>query len=228
MKEIYAALPDDWRLFSEHKMYEPAFYSTVVQDWGTNYLIAQELGPKAFCLVDLGHHAQGVNIEMIVSRLIQFRKLGGFHFNDSKYGDDDLDAGSIDPYRLFLVFNELADAELSGADGFDPAHMLDQSHNVTDPIESLMISATEVQGAYARALLVDRAALGAYQEANDALMATETLKAAFRTDIAPILAMARSRAGGAIDPVAAYRASGYRGKVAAVRPRSSGGGGGIV
>jgi L-rhamnose isomerase / sugar isomerase len=228
MKEIYAALPDDWRLFSEHKMYEPAFYSTVVQDWGTNYLIAQELGPKAFCLVDLGHHAQGVNIEMIVARLIQFRKLGGFHFNDSKYGDDDLDAGSIDPYRLFLVFNELADAELSGADGFDPAHMLDQSHNVTDPIESLMISATEVQGAYARALLVDRAALSAYQEANDALMATETLKAAFRTDIAPILAMVRSRAGGAIDPVAAYRASGYRGKVAAVRPQSSGGGGGIV
>ena len=105
MREIYAELPDDWRLFTEHKMYEPAFYSTVVQDWGTNYIIAQELGPKAYCLVDLGHHAPNVNIEMIVSRLIQFRKLGGFHFNDSKYGDDDLDTGSIDPYRLFLVFN---------------------------------------------------------------------------------------------------------------------------
>jgi L-rhamnose isomerase/sugar isomerase len=113
--EIYAELPDDWRLFTEHKMYEPAFYSTVVQDWGTNYIIARELGPKAFCLVDLGHHAPNVNIEMIVSRLIQFGKLGGFHFNDSKYGDDDLDAGSIDPYRLFLVFNVLVDAELSGA-----------------------------------------------------------------------------------------------------------------
>ena len=111
MKAIYKGLPDDWKIFSEHKMFEPAFYSTVVQDWGTNYLIAQELGPKAHCLVDLGHHAPNVNIEMIVARLIQFKKLGGFHFNDSKYGDDDLDTGSIDPYRLFLVFNELVDAE---------------------------------------------------------------------------------------------------------------------
>ena len=228
MADIYAALPDDWRLFTEHKMYEPAFYSTVVQDWGTNYIIAKELGPKAFCLVDLGHHAPNVNIEMIVSRLIQFGKLGGFHFNDSKYGDDDLDAGSIDPYRLFLVFNELVDAELSGAKGFDPAHMLDQSHNVTDPIESLMLSAVEVQRAYAQALLVDRKALEAFQDDNDALMATQTLKAAYRTDVEPILAMARLNAGGAIDPVAAYRAAGYRRKVAAERPAVESGGGGIV
>ena len=226
--EIYAELPDDWRLFTEHKMYEPAFYSTVVQDWGTNYIIARELGPKAFCLVDLGHHAPNVNIEMIVSRLIQFGKLGGFHFNDSKYGDDDLDAGSIDPYRLFLVFNELVDAELSGAKHFNPAHMLDQSHNVTDPIESLMLSAVEVQRAYAQALLVDREALESYQEDNDALMATQTLKAAYRTDVEPILAMARLNAGGAIDPVAAYRASGYRARVTAERPAVASGGGGIV
>ncbi|RWN48803.1 L-rhamnose catabolism isomerase [Mesorhizobium sp.] len=228
MKEIYAGLPDDWKLFTEHKMYEPAFYSTVVQDWGTNYIIAKELGDKAFCLVDLGHHAPNVNIEMIVSRLIQFKKLGGFHFNDSKYGDDDLDAGSIDPYRLFLVFNELVDAELAGAEGFDPAHMLDQSHNVTDPIESLMLSAVEVQRAYAQALLVDRQALEGYQDANDALMATQTLKAAYRTDVEPILAMARLNTGGAIDPVATYRAAGYRAKVAAERPAVAGGGGGIV
>jgi len=228
MREVYKALPDDWRVFTEHKMYEPAFYSTVVQDWGTNYLIAQELGPKAFCLVDLGHHAPNVNIEMIVSRLIQFGKLGGFHFNDSKYGDDDLDAGSIDPYRLFLVFNELVDAELRGAPGFDPAHMLDQSHNVTDPIESLMVSATEVVRAYAQALLVDRAALEGFQEANDALMATQTLKSAFRTDVEPILAMARVENGGAADPVAAYRESGYRKKVAEERPAVQGAGGGIV
>jgi L-rhamnose isomerase / sugar isomerase len=226
MRAIYAALPGDWRLFTEHKMYEPAFYSTVVQDWGTNYLIAQELGPQAFCLVDLGHHAPNVNIEMIVARLIQYGKLGGFHFNDSKYGDDDLDAGAIDPYRLFLVFNELVDAE--GRAGFDPAHMLDQSHNVTDPIESLMVSATEVQRAFAQALLVDRAALAGFQEANDALMATATLKAAFRTDVEPILALARAEAGGVIDPVAAYRASGYRGRVTATRPKATGGGGGIV
>jgi L-rhamnose isomerase/sugar isomerase len=228
MRDIYAELPDDWRLYSEHKMYEPAFYSTVVQDWGTNYLIAKELGEKAFCLVDLGHHAPNVNIEMIVSRLIQFGKLGGFHFNDSKYGDDDLDAGSIDPYRLFLVFNELVDAELNGVKGFDPAHMLDQSHNVTDPIESLMLSAVEVQRAYAQALLVDRKALEGFQETNDALMATHTLKVAYRTDAEPILAMARLEAGGAIDPVAAYRSAGYRAKVAGERPAVAGGSGGIV
>ncbi|WP_075292457.1 L-rhamnose catabolism isomerase [Pararhizobium arenae] len=228
MKKVYAALPEDWKVFTEHKMFEPAFYSTVVQDWGTNYLIAQELGPKAHCLVDLGHHAPNVNIEMIVARLIQFKKLGGFHFNDSKYGDDDLDTGSIDPYRLFLVFNELVDAETRHAEGFAPAHMLDQSHNVTDPIESLMNSATEVSRAYAQALLVDRKALEGYQDGNDALMATETLKAAFRTDVEPILAMARLENGGAITPVATYRKSGYRAKVAAERPESKSGGGGIV
>jgi L-rhamnose isomerase/sugar isomerase len=228
MRQIYAALPSDWRLFTEHKMYEPAFYSTVVQDWGTNYIIASELGDRAFCLVDLGHHAPNVNIEMIVARLVQFGKLGGFHFNDSKYGDDDLDVGSIDPYRLFLVFNELVEAELRGAEGFDPAHMLDQSHNVTDPIESLMTSAIELQRAYAAALLVDREALRNHQDANDALMARETLKAAYLTDVGPILAMARLRAGGAIDPVAAYRASGYRTKVATERPAVAAMGGGIV
>jgi L-rhamnose isomerase/sugar isomerase len=228
MRDIYKALPDDWRLFSEHKMYEPAFYSTVVQDWGTNYLIAQTLGEKAYCLVDLGHHAPNTNIEMIVARLIQFGKLGGFHFNDSKYGDDDLDAGSVEPYRLFLVFNELVDAEYRGVKGFHPAHMIDQSHNVTDPIESLIASANEIRRAYAQALLVDRAALEGYQSGNDALMATETLKRAYRTDVEPILAEARRRAGGAIDPVATYRASGYRARVAAERPAVKGGSGGIV
>ena len=227
MKSIYAALPDDWRLYTEHKMYEPAFYSTVVQDWGTNYLIARELGDKAYCLVDLGHHAPNVNIEMIVSRLAQFGKLGGFHFNDSKYGDDDLDAGSIDPYRLFLVFNELVDAEARYSD-FHPAHMLDQSHNVTDPIESLMLSAADVQRAYAQALLVDRDALKAAQDGNDALAATQALRLAYRTDVEPILAMARMEQGGAIDLLATYRASGYRAKVAEIRPEIAAGSSGIV
>jgi L-rhamnose isomerase/sugar isomerase len=165
---------------------------------------------------------------MIVARLIQFGKLGGFHFNDSKYGDDDLDAGSIDPYRLFLVFNELLDAEQRGVNDFNPAHMIDQSHNVTDPIESLINSANEIRRAYAQALLVDRTALSGYQDENDALMASETLKRAYRADVEPILAEARRRAGGAIDPIAAYRASGYRKKVAAERPASVGGSGGIV
>jgi L-rhamnose isomerase/sugar isomerase len=227
-REIYAALPDDWRVFLEHKLYEPAFYSTVINDWGTSYYCASQLGPKAQCLVDLGHHAPNVNIEMIVARLIQLGKLAGFHFNDSKYGDDDLDAGSIKPFQLFLIFNELVDAELEGADGFNPAYMLDQSHNVTDPIESLMMSAVELQRAYVQAHLVDRAALSEAQSNCDAIRALSTLKQAFTTDVAPVIAMARRRAGGAIDPLAVYRASGYRQHKAEERPAASGVSAGIV
>ena len=173
------ALPADWQVFLEHKLYEPAFYSTVISDWGSSYIAATELGPKAKCLVDLGHHAPSVNIEQIVARLVRFGKLAGFHFNDSKYGDDDLDAGSIEPFQLFLVFNELVDAGERRAEGFAPAYMIDQSHNVSDPIESLMLSAVELQRAYAQALLVDRAALGAAQDANDALGAHILLEAGF-------------------------------------------------
>jgi len=227
-REIYAALPDDWQLFIEHKMFEPAFYSTVIQDWGTNVLCAMELGEKAKSLVDLGHHAPNVNIEMIVSRLIQFGKLAGFHFNDSKYGDDDLDSGAINPYQLFLVFNELVDAEHNTVDGFAPAYMLDQSHNVTDPIESLINSAAEVQRSYVKALLVDRQALYAHQENNDALMASNTLKQAYNTDVSPILAMARLEQGGAIDPVACYRSANYREGLQTKRPPLTTGGSGIV
>ena len=224
---IYAGLPEDWTLFLEHKLYEPAFYSTVINDWGTSYWCARELGPKARCLVDLGHHAPNTNIEMVVARLIQLGKLGGFHFNDSKYGDDDLDSGSIHPFQLFLVFCELSAASLSDPD-FAPAYMLDQSHNVTDPIESLMCSAMEVQRAFVQALLVDRQALAAHQEANDAIMALRTLKRAFTTDVEPILATARVRAGGAVDPVAVFRASGYRERKAGERGASAPSGGGIV
>ncbi|RQP04915.1 MAG: L-rhamnose catabolism isomerase [Paracoccus sp. BP8] len=226
MKAIYAGLPEDWRIFSEHKIYEPAFYSTVVQDWGTSLMTAQELGPQAQCLVDLGHHAPNVNIEMIVARLVRDGKLGGFHFNDSKYGDDDLDSGTIEPFRLFLVFNELV--ELEDTPGLDLAHMIDQSHNVTDPIESLIVSAGEIQRAFVQASLVDRAALEGFRAENDALMAAATLRAAFRTDVEPILQMARLRAGAAIDPVATFRASRYRARVAAQRPKAMSGGGGIV
>jgi L-rhamnose isomerase / sugar isomerase len=218
LREIYKALPDDWRVFIEHKLYEPAFYSTVINDWGTSYYCATQLGPKAQCLVDLGHHAPNVNIEMIVARLIQFGKLAGFHFNDSKYGDDDLDAGSIKPFQLFLIFNELVDAEVNGVVDFNPAYMLDQSHNVTDPIESLMLSAVELQRAYVQAHLIDRDALEEAQEECDAIRALSTLKQAFTTDVAPVIAMARQRAGGAIDPLAVYRASGYRRRKAEERP----------
>lgn len=227
-KQIYAALPDDWRMFIEHKMYEPAFYATVIQDWGSSLMAAQALGPKAFCLVDLGHHAPNVNIEMIVARLVHARRLGGFHFNDSKYGDDDLDAGSIEPFRLFLVFNELVEAELAKAPDFSPAHMLDQSHNVTDPIESLMTSAIELQRAYAQALIVEREKLHGFRVANDVLMAAQTLKRGFTTDVSPILAQARVSRGAAIDPVATYRASGYRAECGRNRPVKQSLGGGIV
>lgn len=228
MREVYAAVPDDWRLFIEHKMFEPAFYSTVIQDWGTNYLAAKELGEKAFCLVDLGHHAPNVNIEQIVSRLIQFGKLGGFHFNDSKYGDDDLDAGSIKPFQLFLIFNELVDAELSNLPNFNPAYMLDQSHNVTDPIESLMASSIEVVRAYIQANLIDRERLEEAQRNGDATIALATLKSAFTTDVSSILAVARQNNGGAIDPVSVYRESGYRAEKAKERPAQIGISAGIV
>ena len=227
MEEIYQALPADWRMFIEHKLYEPAFYSTVISDWGSSALAAQALGKKAQCLVDLGHHAPNVNIEQVVARLAHLGKLGGFHFNDSKYGDDDLDTGSINPHQLFLIFNELIDAEQRDAD-FDPAYMLDQSHNVTDPIESLLNSAGAVASAYARALAVDRDALKDHQERNDVMMAFNTVRRAYDTDVSPILAMARYELGGAIDPIAVYRASGWRARKAQTRKVASVAPAGIV
>ena len=225
--QIYAALPDDWRMLLEHKMFEPAFYSTVISDWGSSILAAQQLGPKAQCLVDLGHHAPNVNIEQIVARLHRFGKLGGFHFNDSKYGDDDLDSGSINPHQLFLVFNELVQAERNPQGGFDPAYMIDQSHNVTDPIESMLSSAETIAGAYAKALLVDREALHAAQQGNDVMMGFQALRRAYRTDVTPILAMARIEAGGAADVLALYRDSDWRWRKAQER-KPVGLGAGIV
>ena len=229
--QIYAALPDDWRMLLEHKMFEPAFYSTVISDWGSSILAAQELGPKAKCLVDLGHHAPNVNIEQIVARLHRFGKLGGFHFNDSKYGDDDLDSGSINPHQLFLVFNELIEAEQNPRDGCDrgfrPSYMIDQSHNVTDPIESMLSSAEAIAQCFAKASLVDRTALHAAQEANDTMMAFQALRRAYTIDVAPILAKARVEAGGAIDPIAVYRLSQYRARKAQER-KAVGLGAGIV
>ena len=227
MAQIYAALPGGWRMLLEHKLYEPAFYSTVLQDWGSSILAAQQLGPKAQCLVDLGHHAPNVNIEQIVARLHRFGKLGGFHFNDSKYGDDDLDSGAINPHQLFLVFNELVEAELNPRPGFNPAYMIDQSHNVTDPIESMLSSAEAIVGAYAKALAVDRGALRDAQESNDVMMAFQALRQGYRTDVSPLVARARMSAGGAIDVLSAYRASGWRQERAGKR-KALGPGTGIV
>jgi len=217
LRDVYDALPAGWRLFTEHKPYEPAFYATVVQDWGSSLLLAQTLGERAQCLVDLGHHLPNTNIELVVARLLGAGKLGGFHFNDSKYGDDDLTAGSIKPYGLFLIFHELVLAERERLAGFRPAYMIDQSHNIKDPIEDLLQTVDQLQLGYAKAQLVDHAALAAYQEAGDVLLAERTLKDAFETDARPLVAEARRRAGAALDPVLAFRASGYRARVAAQR-----------
>ncbi len=225
--EVYAALPDDWRMLLEHKMFEPAFYSSVISDWGSSILAAQELGPKAKCLVDLGHHAPNTNIEQIVARLHRFGKLGGFHFNDSKYGDDDLDSGSINPHQLFLVFNELVEAELHPRGDFRPSYMIDQSHNVTDPIESMLSSAEAIAASFAKALLVDREALHLAQEANDTMMAFQALRQAYNVDVAPILAKARVEAGGALNVLATYRESRWRERKAQER-KAVGLGAGIV
>lgn len=227
MKEVCAGAPANWRIYVEYKLFEPAFYSTVICDWGTSLMAAQELGPQAHCLVDLGHHAPNTNVAAIVARLLAAGKLGGFHFNENCYGDDDLDSGSANPYRLFLIFAEMAEARARGAAARIDL-MIDQSHNVTDPIESLIASAVEIQRAYVQCLLIDRPALEAAQAANDALMASHVLKQAFRTDVGPLLAQARRQAGGALDPIACYRAAGYRQKVAGERRSQQGSGGGIV
>ena len=218
LEEVYAAIPADWRLFTEHKPYEPAFYATVVQDWGSSLLLAQSLGERAQCLVDLGHHLPNTNVELVVARLIGAGKLGGFHFNDSKYGDDDLTAGSIRPYALFLIFHELVLAGRERVEGFDPSYMIDQSHNIKDPIEALLQTVDQLQQAHAKACLVDHDALAAHQASGDVMMAERTLKAAYETDVRPIVAEARRRRGGALDPVLAFRESGYRAEKSRERP----------
>lgn len=208
LKAIHDHLPDDWHMYTEHKPYEPAFYASVNFDWGSSLLLAQSAGPRAACLVDLGHHLPNANIEQVVSRLAMADRLGGFHFNDSKYGDDDLTTGSIKPFQLFLIFCELIQA--GGGRLPQLAYMIDQSHNIKDPLEDLIQSTEAVSIAYAQALLVDRETLRAAQDVNDATLAQETLQRAFRTDVRPLVAEARLRAGGAIDPLDVYRTIGYR------------------
>ena len=207
LQEIYAALPADWKMFVEYKAYEPNFYSTTVGDWGQSYLFTSKLGPQAYTLVDLGHHLPNANIEQIVALLMMENKLAGFHFNDSKYGDDDLTVGSINPYQLFLIFNELVEGmdarQMDHAT--DLAWMIDASHNVKDPLEDLLQSIEAIMIAYAQALIVDTPALKAAQEANDVVKAQEILQAAYRTDVRPLVAEARLRSGGALQPLQLFR-----------------------
>ena len=207
LQEVYKALPDDWRIFVEYKAFEPNFYSTTVGDWGQSLLYTSKLGNKAYTLVDLGHHLANANIEQIVALLLMEGKLGGFHFNDSKYGDDDLTVGSIKPYQLFLIFNELVEGmdarKMNHA--HDLAWMIDASHNVKDPLEDLLQSVEAIMIAYAQSLIIDRKKLVEAQQNNDVVAAQEILQQAYRTDVRPIVAEARLRAGGALNPLAVYR-----------------------
>ena len=207
LEEIYAALPSNWKMYLEYKSNEPNFYSTTVADWGQSYSYVKKLGDKAFTLVDLGHHLPNANIEQIVAILLMEGKLGGFHFNDSKYGDDDLTAGAMKPYQLFLIFNELVEG--MDARGMNHAKdlgwMIDASHNVKDPLEDLLQSVEAIMIAYAQALLVDRKALDIAQNENDVVKAQEILQNAFRTDVRALVAEARLRSGAALNPVVLYR-----------------------
>lgn len=207
LQEVYAALPDDWKMFVEYKAYEPNFYSTTVGDWGQSLLYATKLGNKAYTLVDLGHHLPNANIEQIVSLLLMEGKLGGFHFNDSKYGDDDLTVGSIKPYQLFLIFNELVEGmDAKGMNhATDLGWMIDASHNVKDPLEDLLQSVEAIMITYAQALLVDRARLAEAQNNNDVVSGQEILQQAFRTDVRALVAEARLRNGAALNPLGLFR-----------------------
>ena len=194
-----------WKMFIEYKPYEPNFYSTVIQDWGTSFMLANACGEKAFSLVDLGHHLPNSNIEQIVSTLMMKGKLGGFHFNDSKYGDDDITVGSIKPYALFLIFNELVYGMENNKNNPDLAWMIDASHNVKDPLEDLMQSLEAIQEAYAKALLVDQKQLKAAQQDNDVVKCQELIQNAYRTDVRPLIEQARLVKGGALNPIQTYR-----------------------
>jgi L-rhamnose isomerase / sugar isomerase len=218
LKTIYAALPARMRLLIEYKFFEPAFYATDLPDWGTSLLMAQKLGPQAEVLVDTGHHPQGTNIAQIVAQLLDEGRLGGFHFNDRRYADDDLIVGSHNPFELFCIFNEIVSAQAEGnANAGHIAYMIDQSHNIEPKIEAMIQSVVNIQAAYAKALLVDRAALRKAQEAGDVLGGYRVLLEAYETDVRPLLAEFRTRLGRNPDPIADFRASEYAERVAQER-----------
>ncbi len=218
----YGRLPAGGRMMIEYKFFEPAFYSTDLPDWGMALLMAHKLGPRAQVLVDLGHHAHGVNIEQIVAVLLDEGRLGGFHFNNRKYADDDLIVGSVNPYELFLIYNELVDA---GDAAKDVAYMIDQSHNIEGKIGPMLQSVLNCQEAYAKALLVPRPRLAAAQQAGDVLEAHRILTDAFRHDVRPLLIAAREEMGVPSDPMVAYRGGPYEARRAETRGSQLGSGG---
>ena len=216
LKATHDALPDDSRMLIEYKFFEPAFYHTDVPDWGLALLFANKTGPKAEVLVDLGHHPLCTNIEHIVALLIDEGRLGGFHFNNRKYADDDLTTGSVNLYEVFLIYHEILNAEHRG-NVIDIAYMIDQSHIIKPKVEAMIQSILNIQTAFARALLVDRDALAAAQQEDDAVHCEEILRSAYDTDVRPLLAQARLEQGAEIDPLGAYRSSGYFERIAAER-----------
>ena len=222
LAEVYGAMPENLRMLLEYKPYEPAFYHTDLADWGAALTACQSLGERAEVLVDLGHHAKEVNIEYVVALLLDEGRLGGFHFNNRKYGDDDLIVGSVNPFELFLIYVELAEAEERAGMRID--YMIDQTHNIEPKIEAMILSVTNLQEAYAKALLVDRAALVEARRAGDVLGAHRLLLDAYATDVRPLCASVREDLGAAADPIAAFKESGYAGKVAEERGKGAGAG----
>ena len=220
LEEIYDHLPSDWKLLIEYKPYEPNFYSMVIPDWGTSHLLASKLGDQASTLVDLGHHLPNTNIEQIVALLMHLNKLGGFHFNDSKYGDDDLTVGSIKPYQLFLIFCELVKGMRETANP-ELSWMIDASHNLKDPMEDLLQSVESIKIAFAKALLVDYDRLKVAQSQNDVAGGQSILQEAFRTDVRPLVKESIYRKGGALDALEAYRYFDIRNQLIRERGRDS-------
>ncbi len=224
LEDVYAALPDGLRMLVEYKFFEPAFYSTDLPDWGTSLLVCRRLGPNAQVLVDTGHHPQGTNIEQIVAVLLEEGALGGFHFNNRKYADDDLIVGSIDPFELFRIMCELVAAgrdSATAATAERVALMIDQAHNVEGKIDAMIQSVVNVQTAYAKALIVDRRRLCEAQRAGDVLGAHRILLEAYETDVRPLLERLRSELGLPADPVQAFREGGYAERLAAERGTAS-------
>jgi L-rhamnose isomerase / sugar isomerase len=220
--EVYVAMPEGMRMLLEYKPYEPAFYHTDLADWGAALTVCRRLGERAEVLVDLGHHAKEVNIEYVVALLLDEGRLGGFHFNNRKYGDDDLIVGSVNPFELFLIYVELVEAEERAGTRID--YMIDQTHNIETKIEAMILSVMNLQEAYAKALLVDRAALAEARHSGDVLGAHRLLLDAYATDVRPLCARVREDLGAADDPIAAFKESGYAEKVAQERGEDAGAG----
>jgi L-rhamnose isomerase / sugar isomerase len=218
LRQVYSHLPEQGRLLLEYKLFEPAFYSTDVPDWGTSYAFCLKLGERAQVLVDLGHHAQGVNIEQIVAFLLDEGRLGGFHFNNRKYADDDLMVGTVNPFELFLIYNELTAAGLGNSEpgrttARNVAYMIDQSHNIEGKIAPMIFSVLNCQDAFAKSLIVPQGRLAEAQLAGDVLAAHRILVEAFRTDVRPLLAQVRSEMNVPIDPLVTYYSSGYEDQI---------------